>query len=38
MAAGHAIFIPGHEEHQMKNTGQEPLVVVCLVPSSAPEL
>ena len=38
MAAGHVIFIPGHEEHQMKNTGREPLVVVCLVPSSAPEL
>lgn len=38
MKAGNAIFIPGQEEHQMKNTGREPLIVVCLVPGSAPEL
>ncbi len=38
MQAGKVIFIPGHEEHQMKNTGAETLVVVCLVPASAPEL
>jgi quercetin dioxygenase-like cupin family protein len=38
MQAGNVIFIPGDEEHQMKNTGQESLTVVCLVPSSAPEL
>ncbi len=38
MRAGNVIFIPGNEEHQMKNTGREPLTVVCLVPSSAPEL
>ncbi len=38
MAAGNVIFIPGNEEHQMKNTGTEPLVVVCLIPAGAPEL
>jgi quercetin dioxygenase-like cupin family protein len=38
LAAGNVLFIPGNEEHQMKNTGQETLVVVCLVPGSAPEL
>jgi quercetin dioxygenase-like cupin family protein len=38
MQAGNVIFIPANEEHQMQNTGQELLVVVCLVPGSAPEL
>ena len=38
MQAGNVLFIPGHEEHQMRNTGKELLVVVCLVPASAPEL
>ncbi len=38
MAAGNVLFIPGNEEHQMRNTGQAPLVVVCLVPPTAPEL
>jgi quercetin dioxygenase-like cupin family protein len=38
MEAGNALLIPGNEEHQMKNTGREALVVVCLVPAGAPEL
>ena len=38
MKAGNVVFIPGNEEHQMRNTGQELLVVVCLVPPTAPEL
>jgi quercetin dioxygenase-like cupin family protein len=38
MEAGNAMFIPGNEEHQMRNTGREALVVVCLVPAGAPEL
>jgi quercetin dioxygenase-like cupin family protein len=38
LSAGNAVFIPGHEEHQMRNTGTELLVVVCLVPGTAPEL
>ncbi|MFA5111581.1 MAG: cupin domain-containing protein [Desulfobaccales bacterium] len=38
MAAGNVVFIPANEEHQMKNTGEALLVVVCLVPGTAPEL
>jgi oxalate decarboxylase/phosphoglucose isomerase-like protein (cupin superfamily) len=34
---GSVVFIPGHEEHQMRNPGEEPLVIVCLVPTGAPE-
>jgi quercetin dioxygenase-like cupin family protein len=36
--AGNVVFIPGNEEHQIKNPNQEMLVVVCLVPGTAPEL
>ena len=36
--AGNVLFIPGNEEHQIRNTGRDKLVVVCLVPSTAPEL
>lgn len=32
------IFMPADEEHQIRNTGKETLVFVCLVPSVAPEL
>lgn len=35
---GTAAFIPANQEHQIRNAGTEPLVVVCLVPSKAPEL
>jgi quercetin dioxygenase-like cupin family protein len=35
---GNVVFIPGKEEHQIRNVGDESLVVVCLVPSTAPEL
>lgn len=35
---GSVVFIPGSEEHQIRNTGSGSLVVVCLVPSFAPEL
>ena len=35
---GSATFVPGGEEHQIKNTGDSALVVVCLVPSGAPEM
>ena len=35
---GRVVLIHGNEEHQMRNVGREPLVVVCLVPGSAPEL
>jgi quercetin dioxygenase-like cupin family protein len=36
--AGNVVFLPANEEHQLSNTGKELLVVVCLVPGSAPEL
>lgn len=35
---GTAIFIPGHEEHQVRCAGDEPLVFLCLIPSGPPEL
>jgi len=38
VTAGNVVFIPGNEEHQMRNPGKELFVVVCLVPGSAPEL
>jgi quercetin dioxygenase-like cupin family protein len=38
MQPGNVMFIPANEVHQMKNTGKDQLVVVCLVPSHAPEL
>lgn len=36
--AGHAVFIPGNEEHQFKNSGNEPLRFVCVIPSGPPEM
>jgi quercetin dioxygenase-like cupin family protein len=36
--AGSVVFVPGNEEHQIKNTGKEKLVMVCLIPYGAPEL
>lgn len=36
--AGNVVFIPGNEEHQIRNTGKEQLTFVCLVPSGAPEM
>ncbi len=36
--AGDVVFIPGNEDHQLRNVGKDPLIFVCLVPSSAPEL
>ena len=36
--SGNVVFIPGQEEHQIRNPGQNSLIIVCLVPSHAPEL
>ncbi|PKN76293.1 MAG: cupin domain-containing protein [Deltaproteobacteria bacterium HGW-Deltaproteobacteria-10] len=36
--AGHVAFIPANNEHQIKNTGNTLLKVVCLVPPQAPEM
>jgi len=36
--SGSVAFIPGNEEHQIRNTGDARMTFVCLVPSGAPEL
>lgn len=36
--AGYTAFIPGNEEHRIRNAGEEKLVFACLIPSGAPEL
>jgi quercetin dioxygenase-like cupin family protein len=33
-----AVFIPANEEHQIRNTGNDALIFICLIPSTAPEL
>ena len=35
---GSTLFIPADVEHQIENTGSEPLLIICLVPPKAPEL
>ena len=35
---GTVIFMPPNEEHQIRNTAKELLILACLVPSIAPEL
>ena len=35
---GTVIFMPPNEEHQIRNTGKELLILACLVPAIAPEL
>jgi quercetin dioxygenase-like cupin family protein len=37
-APGDAMFVPGGAEHQITNTGAEPVLLICLVPPSAPEI
>lgn len=38
VSAGCAALVPGGVEHQVRNTGDTTLVLVCLVPSGAPEM
>jgi len=38
LGPGSVVFIPGGQEHQLKNNCKEPLVFVCVIPSDAPEL
>ena len=38
LSAGSVVFIPGNEEHQLKNTGDTPFIFACVIPSGAPEL
>jgi quercetin dioxygenase-like cupin family protein len=35
---GYVLFIPSDTEHQIRNTGDSPLIFICLIPSGAPEL
>ena len=35
---GTAVFVPGGEDHQFRNTGTVPFRFVCLVPRGSPEL
>ena len=38
LTSGSVVLIPGNEEHQLKNTGDDPFIFVCVIPSGAPEL
>ena len=35
---GSVIYIPGGQEHQLKNAGSDHLVFVCVIPGGVPEL
>ena len=37
-ASGDTVFMPPNEEHQFKNTGDKPILMVCVIPSGPPEL
>ncbi len=36
--SGTAVFVPANVEHQMKNIGDVPMLMVCLIPAGAPEI
>ncbi len=36
--AGSVVFIPGNEEHQLRNTGEDDFTFVCLIPKGVAEL
>ena len=38
LGPGSVVYVAPDEEHHVMNTGNEPLVFVCLVPKSAPEI
>lgn len=38
LSPGDSVFIPGNEEHRLRNAGDETFVFVCLIPSGPPEL
>ena len=38
IGSGSVVLIPSNEQHQIKNTGADPLIFVCLIPSGAPEI
>lgn len=38
VAPGDAVFVPGDQEHQIRNAGDSALTFICLVPAGAPEI
>lgn len=38
VSSGTTAFIPGNEEHQIRNSGNETLLFACVIPSGPPEL
>ena len=38
VSSGSVIFIPGNEEHQLRNSGDDDFVFACLIPKGAPEI
>jgi len=38
ISSGSIIFIPGNEEHQLRNNSDSDLTFACLIPEGAPEL
>jgi len=38
VTAGTVIFVPGNEEHQLRNVGEEEFTFVCLIPKGVAEL
>jgi len=38
ISPGYTLLIPGNEEHQIRNAGDEPFIFVCLVPAGVPEM
>jgi len=38
ISAGSVLFIPGNEEHQLRNSSESDFVFACLIPKGAPEL
>lgn len=38
VSGGTVIFIPGNEEHQLRNSGDEDFTFVCLIPKGVAEL
>ena len=38
LSTGSVVFIPGNEEHELKNTGEAPIIFVCVIPSGPPEI
>ncbi|MBF0119578.1 MAG: cupin domain-containing protein [Desulfobacterales bacterium] len=38
ISSGYCIYIPGEEEHQIKNTGDSLLIFACLIPKGVQEI